>query len=125
MPTSRWIRRRLGRRACCRSSPPSRRRSEVTTLGDIQDTRSPALRISALSHRYGKIAALTDIALDIPAGATVGFVGPDGVGKSTLLSLIAGAKRIQAGHVEVLGGDMAEAEHRRAIGGRIAFMPQG
>jgi len=93
--------------------------------GAAQAGPPPALRISTLSHRYGKANVLTDIALEVPAGATVGLVGPDGVGKSTLLGLIVGAKRIQQGHVEVLGGDMAEAAHRRAIGSRIAFMPQG
>ena len=39
----------------------------------------------------------------------VGLIGPDGVGKSTLMGLIAGAKKIQAGKVHVLGGDIADA----------------
>jgi len=55
----------------------------------------------------------------------VGFIGPDGVGKSSLFSLIAGARAIQAGKVEVLGGDMAAAEHRRRVCPKIAYMPQG
>jgi ribosome-dependent ATPase len=88
--------------------------------------RAPAaVRISALSHRYGKVNALSDISFEVPVGATVGLVGPDGVGKSTLLGVIAGAKRIQDGRVEVLGGDMADVLHRRRVGSRIAFMPQG
>ena len=55
----------------------------------------------------------------------VGFIGPDGVGKSTLLSLIAGARRVQEGSVEVLGGDISRAAHRRSVCSRIAYMPQG
>ena len=43
----------------------------------------------------------------------VGLIGPDGVGKSSLLALVAGARAIQAGAIEVLGGDMAERRHRR------------
>ena len=59
--------------------------------------------IQNLSHRYGKTLALDGVSLDIPKGATVGLIGPDGVGKSTLLSLMAGVKVIQDGRVEVLG----------------------
>ena len=39
----------------------------------------------------------------------VGLIGPDGVGKSTLMGIIAGAKKIQAGKVQVLGGDIRTA----------------
>lgn len=81
--------------------------------------------IQNLSHRYGKTLALDDVSLDIPTGATVGLIGPDGVGKSTLLSLMAGVKVIQDGRVEVLGGDMADKDVRRDLSHRIAFMPQG
>ena len=81
--------------------------------------------IQNLSHRYGKTIALDDVSLDIPKGATVGLIGPDGVGKSTLLSLMAGVKVIQDGRVEVLGGDMADKDVRRDLSHRIAFMPQG
>ena len=54
-----------------------------------------------------------------------GFIGPDGVGKSTLLSLIAGSRQIQSGSVLVLDGDMASAAHRAAVCSRISYMPQG
>ncbi len=81
--------------------------------------------IQNLSHRYGKTLALNGVSLDIPKGATVGLIGPDGVGKSTLLSLMAGVKVIQDGRVEVLGGDMADKDVRRDLSHRIAFMPQG
>ena len=82
-------------------------------------------RISGLTHRYGDIAAIDNIDLGIPAGRMVGFIGPDGVGKSSLFALLAGTRRIQAGSVEVLGGDMREARHRRRMSPRIAYMPQG
>ena len=84
-----------------------------------------AVSISRLSHRFGKTQALDDVSLDIPRGATVGLIGPDGVGKSTLLSLIAGVRVIQGGRVEVLGGDMADKNVRREMSHRVAFMPQG
>ena len=84
-----------------------------------------AVSISRLSHRFGKTQALDDVSLDIPRGATVGLIGPDGVGKSTLLSLIAGVRVIQGGRVEVLGGDMADKNVRLHMSHRVAFMPQG
>lgn len=55
----------------------------------------------------------------------VGLIGPDGVGKSTLLALLAGARRIQTGRIQVLSQDMAKASHRREVCPRIAYMPQG
>ena len=61
----------------------------------------------------------------LPSGCMVGLIGPDGVGKSTLLSMLAGARNVQSGRVIVLGGDMADAGHRNAICSHVAFMPQG
>ncbi|WP_298571488.1 ribosome-associated ATPase/putative transporter RbbA [uncultured Aliiroseovarius sp.] len=84
-----------------------------------------AARLTGVKHLYGKVQALQDVTLDLPAGQIVGLIGPDGVGKSTLMGLIAGAKKLQAGRVETLGGDMASAAHRADVGRRIAFMPQG
>src|SRR4051812_6954626 len=85
----------------------------------------PVVSIQGVTHRYGKVVALDAISLDIPGGIMVGIVGPDGVGKSTLMGLVAGAKKIQQGKVNVLDGDLADVRHRRALGPRIAYMPQG
>ena len=82
-------------------------------------------RLHEVGVRYGKICALDEVSLDIPAGCMAGLIGPDGVGKSSLLALIAGARAIQTGRVEVLGGDMANTGHRRTTCPRIAYMPQG
>jgi ribosome-dependent ATPase len=82
-------------------------------------------RIEGVRHRYGKAIALNDLTLDIPAQCMAGMIGPDGVGKSTLLALVSGVRKIQTGIVTALGGNMADAAHRRASYGRIAYMPQG
>lgn len=95
------------------------------TLPETLTKTQPVARIAALTQRYRKVVALDNVTLEIPAGLLVGLIGPDGVGKSTLLAIIAGARRIQSGRVEVLGGDMADAEVREAICLRIAYMPQG
>ncbi|WP_404477678.1 ribosome-associated ATPase/putative transporter RbbA [Novosphingobium sp. BL-52-GroH] len=83
------------------------------------------VRIDSLYQRYGKTGALCDVDLEIPSGQIVGLIGPDGVGKSSLLSLISGARAIQDGTVRALGGDMAERRHREVVCPRIAYMPQG
>ncbi|HYU68956.1 MAG TPA: ribosome-associated ATPase/putative transporter RbbA [Burkholderiales bacterium] len=82
-------------------------------------------RIERVTHRYGKTFALNDLTLDIPANCMVGMIGPDGVGKSTLLALVSGVRKIQSGRVTVLDGNMADERHRTASYGRIAYMPQG
>src|ERR1700677_1199138 len=85
----------------------------------------PVALVRAVSHVYGTARALDGLEVDIPTGCMVGLIGPDGVGKSTLMGLIAGSKRIQTGNVRVLGGDMNDTDHREAVCPRIAFMPQG
>lgn len=82
-------------------------------------------QISDLSHNYGEVISLENISLKIPAGKMIGFIGPDGVGKSTLLSIIAGVKKVQTGKVEVLGGDITNNDFRNSICPKIAYMPQG
>lgn len=81
--------------------------------------------ISALSHHYKNSVALDDVSLQIPAGIMAGLIGPDGVGKSSLLALIAGVRKIQQGDVHTLGRDMRSGLNRKAVGPRIAYMPQG
>ncbi|MDE8652111.1 ribosome-associated ATPase/putative transporter RbbA [Novosphingobium album (ex Liu et al. 2023)] len=89
------------------------------------DSAEPVVRLAGLRQHYGKTQALRGLDLDVPAGIMVGLIGPDGVGKSSLLSLIAGARAVQEGRVRVLGGDMADRRHREAVCPRIAYMPQG
>ncbi len=86
---------------------------------------TPVISLHDVRQRYGKTEALRGITLDVPAGGMVGLIGPDGVGKSSLLSLVAGARAVQHGQVLVLGGDMARRRHRNAVCPRIAYMPQG
>jgi len=85
----------------------------------------PAARLEGVGLAFGRTQALAGVSLDLPSDCMVGLIGPDGVGKSTLLSLVAGARKVQAGRVTVLGGDIADAGHRAAVQPRIAYMPQG
>ena len=90
-----------------------------------QDTSPPVALLEHVGQQFGATIALRDISLAIPARRMVGLIGPDGVGKSSLLSLIAGARIIEQGNVMVLGGDMRDMHHRREVCPKIAWMPQG
>jgi ribosome-dependent ATPase len=93
--------------------------------GGAVGTGEIVAELRGVSHRYNKTTALNRVDLAIPAGCMAGLIGPDAAGKSTLLGLVAGTKRLQAGRVRVLGGDIADEAHRRRCYARIAFMPQG
>ncbi|MGE8411112.1 MAG: ribosome-associated ATPase/putative transporter RbbA [Pseudomonas sp.] len=84
-----------------------------------------ALQATGIGHRYGSQQALVDIAFSLPAGTRCGLIGPDGAGKSSLLGLIAGVKKLQQGELQVLGGAISQRRHRSSLYPRIAFMPQG
>ena len=74
-------------------------------------------RPEAVTHRYRSVLALDEITLDIPAGSLVGVIGPDGIGKSTLLSIIAGARRYPKRH-----GCGARRRHGQCRASRAAFV---
>jgi ribosome-dependent ATPase len=99
--------------------------SSAPQTSSVELGSPPVVSIKNVTHRYGKTLALNGISLDIPSGLMVGIVGPDGVGKSTLMALIAGSKKMQQGKVTVLDGDIGAVRHRRAVCPRIAYMPQG
>ena len=95
------------------------------TVAESSSAVPPVARLAGISLSYGKTLALDNISLDFPASCMVGLIGPDGVGKSSLLALLAGARAVQQGHLEALGGDMSSKRHRDTVCPRIAYMPQG
>ena len=91
----------------------------------MNDDATSVVCVADVTHQYRRQIALHNVSLDLPTGQLIGFIGPDGVGKSTLLSLITGAKKLQSGSIEVLGGAIDDPGHRHQICPAIAFMPQG
>ncbi|MGC2781496.1 MAG: ribosome-associated ATPase/putative transporter RbbA [Bradyrhizobium sp.] len=85
----------------------------------------PVARVREVSQRYRSVVALDDVSIEIPSGGVVALIGPDGVGKSSLLSILAGARAIQSGEAIVLGADMSSRRARELVCPRIAYMPQG
>ncbi|WP_081299735.1 ribosome-associated ATPase/putative transporter RbbA [Gilliamella sp. wkB112] len=98
---------------------------DLALLAEDKSIDDAVVKISNVTLHYKKNCALNDINLNFPPRCMIGLIGPDGVGKSSLLSLIAGAHVIQEGLVYVLDGDMKDKTHRKSVCTRIAYMPQG
>jgi ribosome-dependent ATPase len=81
--------------------------------------------VTDLSQAYGSVTALDHVSATLPARRLIGLIGPDGVGKSSLLAILAGAREIQEGEAIVLGVDISNTAARVSICPRIAYMPQG
>ena len=74
----------------------------------------PALKLSAVSVRFGNNSAVLDVDLTVGAGEVVGLIGTNGAGKSTLMNAVGGFVNA-TGRIELLGTDVsAMAPDRRA-----------
>ena len=76
----------------------------------------PLLRIEGLTKRFGAAAAVERLSLDIYTGEFLALLGPSGCGKTTLLRLIAGFERPNAGHILLDGVDLVRVPpYRRPL----------
>ncbi|MGH8986201.1 MAG: ABC transporter ATP-binding protein [Acidimicrobiia bacterium] len=81
----------------------------TATTADASGSSEPVLSAVAVSVRFGGIAALADVSLDVAAGACTGLVGPNGAGKSTMFAVLSGLLRPDAGRVILRGADVSRA----------------
>ena len=63
----------------------------------------PAVSVSGLTKRFGRVTAVDGVSLDIPSGGVFGLLGPNGSGKTTLLSMLSGFIRPTSGSITLLG----------------------
>lgn len=84
-----------------------------------------ALVCRRLVKSYGELRVLAGLDLSLAAGEKVALVGPSGIGKSTLLRILAGVELQDAGTLEVLGMDSRVAARGRGFGDGVGYMPQG
>jgi ABC-2 type transport system ATP-binding protein len=81
-----------------------------------------AIRAQGLSRRFGSVGAVRDVSLSIERGEIFGLVGPDGAGKTTIMRMLAGVLRPDAGEILLEGIDIvAEPERARS---ELSYMPQ-
>ncbi len=78
----------------------------------------PAIEIESLSHRFGDVAALVGVSLEISEGEIFGILGPNGGGKTTLFRILATILRPSEGDARIFGHSAVAAPHavRRALG---------
>ena len=76
----------------------------------------PAVRVTALTKRYGAVEALRSVDLELASGELVGLLGPNGAGKSTLVKIASGLVRPSSGGVEILGAPAGSPPARAALG---------
>jgi branched-chain amino acid transport system ATP-binding protein len=88
-------------------------------------TDPPALAVEGLDVRYGGVAAIRDVSLDVQRGEIVGLIGPNGAGKSTTLHAIMGAVPIHAGDVRHSGRSLRGRTPEAIARTGIALVPEG
>src|SRR5262245_12601432 len=83
------------------------------------------LAIDNLSAGYGPLTALSNVTLNLPAGARVGIFGHNGAGKTTLLKCVVGAHAPSAGTIVLDGLPIEAGDVAATVRAGIAYVPQG
>jgi branched-chain amino acid transport system ATP-binding protein len=83
------------------------------------------LSVEGLVCRYGKIAAVRELSMEVNQGELVSLIGANGAGKTTTLKAISGVLPAAAGHITFLGEDITRASPRRILELGIAHCPEG
>jgi len=89
----------------------------------VQDPhRSPVVSTEGLTRRYGDLAAVDDVTLNVPSGTILGVIGPSGSGKTTLIRMLTGTLEPSQGKIEVLGEH--PRKFKRHTREKLGYMPQ-
>jgi branched-chain amino acid transport system ATP-binding protein len=83
------------------------------------------LKVEGLVCRYGKIAAVRELSMEVAQGELVSLIGANGAGKTTTLKAISGVLAPAAGRITFLGEDITRASPKRILQLGIAHCPEG
>src|SRR2546428_9025204 len=86
------------------------------------DRGAPAIRVQALTKRFGTLTAVDDVSFEIPRGSIFGLLGPNGSGKSTIIRMLCGILRPTAGGAWV--DEIDVTRDPEGVKGRIGYMSQ-
>ena len=98
------------------------RNSALPLVEDRGHRTATAIRASQLTCRYGDFTAVDDLSFEVPEGELFALLGTNGAGKTTTIETLHGARRADAGRVDVLGLD--PMAHRRALASEVAVIGQ-
>src|SRR6185312_9155057 len=84
---------------------------------------TPAVATSGLTRRFGQLAAVQDVDLQVAPGQFFGFLGPNGAGKSTTIKMLTGLLAPSAGSIRILGLDLMT--HGVEVKRQIGVVPEG
>jgi ABC-2 type transport system ATP-binding protein len=95
--------------------------SDTATAGSAADTLaglppSPAVWCSGLRKRYGRQTAVDDVSFSVARGEVLGLLGPNGAGKTSVIKMLLGLVRPDAGEVLLLGRRSSDPRSRSAVG---------
>jgi branched-chain amino acid transport system ATP-binding protein len=83
------------------------------------------LKVEGLVCRYGKVAAVRDLSIEVKQGELVSLIGANGAGKTTTLKAISGVLAAASGRITFLGEDITRASPKRILELGIAHCPEG
>ena len=83
------------------------------------------LKVEGLVCRYGKVAAVRELSIEVSEGELVSLIGANGAGKTTTLKAISGLLPPAAGRIVFRGEDITRAAPRRILTLGIAHCPEG
>lgn len=86
---------------------------------------TPFLTLDNIRCGYGGVDVIKGISIDIPRGAVIGLVGPNGHGKTTILRAISGLVRLRSGSITLRGETISNLSADRIVAKGVAHMPQG
>jgi branched-chain amino acid transport system ATP-binding protein len=96
-------------------------------VGELQERAAPLLAAENVVKRFGGLAAVDGVSLEVQAGEIAGLIGPNGAGKTTMFNLLAGSLNPTRGHIRIDGRTVEKLPGHRRIGlglGRTFQIPR-